>query len=1048
MKIKAILIIFNLLFTLNIFGISPKLQLGFVENLGQIQNQFGEINKEVLYNYTSSNLSVQLRKNGFSYELLKQIDASNFKAHRIDIDFVGSDRNCLKTPNEKGSGEWIVRNSYNTVNSIKVNHYKNVYYTNVYPNIDIEFLIVSTAGKERFKYNFILHPGANENDIKLLISGAKKQKVLANGSILIETSLGNLEEQVPLSYEQLPNGKMGSKIKAGFKSLGSNLFGLSIANYNKAHTAIIDPMVWSTYFGGTGSDIANRITLDKSNNIYIAGLTNTTFNLATNGAHQTVFGGLAQDGFIAKFNSLGVLQWATYFGGSGYDEITTLAIDTAQNLVFGGFTVSTSGIATTGAYQTSKAGNSSTNDGFLGKFSPNGNLLWASYFGGNLSDNVTRIAISSNNDIMVTVNTNSTDFNFTTPDVHQRSLAGNYDIVIAKFTPNGNLVWGTYYGGFNYDYPSGISLDKNGNSYITGYSLSDTGISETNAYQSTLNGSRDAIIAKFNSLGKRIFATYYGGNNVDYANDICLDGEGNLVIVGYTTSSNNIALPGAQDSLLAGSSGDGFILKMDTLNGTPIWARYFGGNGIDIINSVKCANNLDIYIGGYTSSGEDVNTTNGFQTTFGGSVDGHFAHFDKNGNLLFGSYFGGLANDQIGEIAIDAIGNFYASGRTASTNNIASVGAHQTSYSAQNDAFVFKFNFGSPPQILSNNVISGGQNTCGAAAPNPITGSLPVGGTGSYTYMWYQSTTSASGPWILASGSNNLQNYSPAPLSTETWFLRSVKSGADSLLSNVLSIGIGSAIKAGFTINKLIQCVNDNMFIVEDTTQVGNTGFTRLWDFDNGQTSTERIDSVSYVMDIINAKRIRLIISDNGDCADTATQTVYFIANPKPINIAGKDTVIWGNVDTFNVSNTLGSNYFWSFTNAIGYSIQSAIQLKWVQTGDMQLSVVERSSGNCFGDTVYKDVHIKLPALGSNQIEGLAQPILYPNPASQFVQISFGSNQTYAYQIWNMLGEQIKTGSINNGENININGLPKALYVIKLQNENGQTWQTKLQVID
>ncbi|MFY8191105.1 MAG: T9SS type A sorting domain-containing protein, partial [Bacteroidia bacterium] len=302
--------------------------------------------------------------------------------------------------------------------------------------------------------------------------------------------------------------------------------------------------------------------------------------------------------------------------------------------------------------------------------------------------------------------------------------------------------------------------------------------------------------------------------------------------------------------------------------------------------------------------------------------------------------------------------------------------------------------------------------------------------------------------WILASGSNNLQNYSPAPLSTETWFLRSVKSGADSLLSNVLSIGIGSAIKAGFTINKLIQCVNDNMFIVEDTTQVGNTGFTRLWDFDNGQTSTERIDSVSYVMDIINAKRIRLIVSLNGDCADTATQIVYFIANPKPINIAGKDTVIWGNVDTFSVNQTLGSNYFWRFSNAIGYSVQSAIQLKWVQTGDMQLSVVERNSGNCFGDTVYKDIHIKLPALGSNQIEGLAQPILYPNPASQFVQISFGSNQTYAYQIWNMLGEQIKTGSINNGENININGLPKALYVIKLQNANGQTWQTKLQVID
>ncbi|MFY8189502.1 MAG: SBBP repeat-containing protein, partial [Bacteroidia bacterium] len=415
--------------------------------MGQIQNQFGEINKEVLYHYTSSNLSVQLRKNGFSYELLKQIDASNFKAHRIDIDFVGSDRNCLKTPNEKGSGEWIVRNSYNTVNSIKVNHYKNVYYANVYPHIDIEFLIVSTAGKERFKYNFILHPGANENDIKLLISGAKKQKVLANGSILIETSLGNLEEQVPLSYEQLPNGKMGSKIKAGFKSLGSNLFGLSIANYNKAHIAIIDPMVWSTYFGGAGSDYGNRMVLDKSNNIYIAGLTYSNANIATNGAYQTLFGGTALDGYIAKFNTSGILLWATYYGGSGQDQITTIALDTAQNLVFGGFTSSISAIATPGAYQENKAGLSGTNDGFLGKFSPNGTLLWATYYGGNNSDFIREVIILPTNEIMLTASSNSTDFNFSTFQTHQNTLAGLNDIILAKFSSNGNLIWGTFYGG-------------------------------------------------------------------------------------------------------------------------------------------------------------------------------------------------------------------------------------------------------------------------------------------------------------------------------------------------------------------------------------------------------------------------------------------------------------------------------------------------------------------------------------------------------------------------------------------------------------------------
>ncbi|MCG9881115.1 MAG: SBBP repeat-containing protein [Bacteroidia bacterium] len=1047
MKKQTTLILFSLFLNQFLLAKTPSVQLGFVKNEGQIKTQFGEQNKDVLYSFHSSNLSVQLRKNGFSYELFKNLTNSQIQVHRIDLDFVGSDQNCTKIEKEEGEGDFIVYANENLLKSKRVKHYRNIYYKNIYPKIDIEFLIINKQGQERFKYNIILHPGANEKQIKLLVSGANKQKVLPNGSILIQTSLGNLEEQVPLSYEQLREGKVGKKIKAVFTSLGSNLFGIKISDYNRKNTAVIDPMVWSTYFGGTGSDIANRIAVDKTGNIYMAGTSNSSANIATVGAHQTVFGGAAQDGLLAKFTNAGVLLWATYFGGSAYDEITSIELDTAQNLVFGGFTVSTNAIATAGAYQTTKAGLSSSNDGFLGKFSPNGTLIWASYFGANNSDNIARISVTPNNDIIITGNSNSTDFNFNVPGIHQATLAGSYDVFVAKFTGNGNYVWGTFYGGSLHDQAAGLCTDNNGNSYVSGYSLSDTGIASTNSYQSNFAGVRDAFLAKFNAQGKRVFGTYYGGDDIDYSNAICLDGEGNLIMVGHSQSDKGIAQPGSKDSTMGAIVGDGFLVKFDTAQGMPIWGRYFGGNGTDYIHSVKCTNNSDIFIGGYTSSGEDVTTSSAYQTVFGGSVDANFAKFDKDGNLLYGSYFGGISSDQIGEVAIDNTGKFYACGRTLSNNAISTPGSHQPSIAALTDAFLFRFDFDAPSLPLSNNSISGGGSICASSTPNPITGTAPTGGTGTYAYTWYQSTTGASGPWLVATGTNNLQNYTPSSILIDTWFMRSIKSGNDSILSNVVNFSLGSSVKAGFTINKLIQCVNDNKFIVEDTSTIGNTGFTRLWDFDNGVTSTERIDSVSYVMDIINAKKIRLIISLNGDCADTATRTVYFIANPKPLNLSGKDTVIWGNIDTFSVSNTLGSTYFWSFSNAIGYSTQSSILLKWTQPGDMQLSVVERSSGNCFGDTVYKNVHIKLPPLGSNQLDDFTQVQLYPNPSSQYLTISFGLNQKMQYTLLNILGESVQTGIIESEEKIDLQALNSGMYFLQLVDTEGRVGKYKIQVI-
>src|SRR5690606_26071403 len=102
----------------------------------------------------------------------------------------------------------------------------------------------------------------------------------------------------------------------------------------------------------------------------------------TSGSHQTSFsGGTEFDGFIVKFNTNGVRQWGTYYGGSGEEFLASLACDASGRLYAGGATLSTSGMVTTGAHQTSFSGPGST-VGFLACFyTANGTRAWGTYYG-------------------------------------------------------------------------------------------------------------------------------------------------------------------------------------------------------------------------------------------------------------------------------------------------------------------------------------------------------------------------------------------------------------------------------------------------------------------------------------------------------------------------------------------------------------------------------------------------------------------------------------------------------------------------------------------
>ena len=344
---------------------------GFIKNEGQIYDQNGQQNKQVLFLFTSPSLSVQLRDNGFSYEL-RQVEESKIsmlsdpsfsainsvqKVHRIDIDFVGSNSLIEKQVCEQNDGLIKIHGKQNAKVVTSYKTIKRILYKNVYPQTDIEFLVTEIEGQARFKYNIILHPGADESKVQFLIEGASKNTLTKEGSIAMQTTLGVLEEQVPLSYELTKYGRQGRSIGARFRQIHERLFGITVDAKDRKYTLVIDPLAWGTYFGGTNGDFVNDLVLDSLGNIYMTGYTSSIGSVATTGAHQTSLGG-GLDGYIAKYSPAGALLWSTYYGGANNDLLNDIAIDLEQNIYVAGQSNSPSGISTAGAHRTTIVGGS------------------------------------------------------------------------------------------------------------------------------------------------------------------------------------------------------------------------------------------------------------------------------------------------------------------------------------------------------------------------------------------------------------------------------------------------------------------------------------------------------------------------------------------------------------------------------------------------------------------------------------------------------------------------------------------------------------------
>ncbi|MDC1068102.1 SBBP repeat-containing protein, partial [Candidatus Kapabacteria bacterium] len=224
---------------------------------------------------------------------------------------------------------------------------------------------------------------------------------------------------------------------------------------------------------------------------------------------------------------------------------------------------------------------------------------------------------------------------------------------------------GRYFSGSNSQENFIHEFGSNKSIYLAGLVRGNAEI--LNAFDNTYGtGASDGYIAKLDSNYNLLWATYWGGDNLEVIKDIALDSEENLIVVGSTFgSTTGISNNGFQN--VYGGNRDGMIAKYDK-NGNQLWASYYGGNGEDQAFGVDVDENDDLYICGYTSSSNQI-YENGFQNSLNGVYDAFIAKFDSQGNRIWGTYYGGTGNDQFREIKLKD-DNIFLSGQSSSTDVI------------------------------------------------------------------------------------------------------------------------------------------------------------------------------------------------------------------------------------------------------------------------------------------------------------------------------------------------------------------------------------------
>jgi len=337
-------------------------------------------------------------------------------------------------------------------------------------------------------------------------------------------------------------------------------------------------MVYSTYLGGSGPDIAYAVATDALGNAYVAGLTSSP-NFPVSAAFQPALGG-GQDAFVTKLNASGsALIYSTYLGGLGDDFAQGITVSGAGAAYLVGTTFSPN-FPTKAPLQASIKGGQ---DAFVTQLNPSGAaLVYSTFLGGGDTEYGSAIALDSSGSAYVVGSTTSP--NYPTLNARQTTFAGGgTDAFLSKLNLTGSgLVFSTYLGGTSADEALGVSAPQ-GFAVVAGFTFS-TDFPVTLPAQPVAGGNNnsDAFVTRFDASGTAaIYSTYFGGTGNDRATAVVSDSGGIAYVVGRTDSADLPLVAPSTGQGTYGGAVDAFALALPASGSRFAYATYLGGAGED-----------------------------------------------------------------------------------------------------------------------------------------------------------------------------------------------------------------------------------------------------------------------------------------------------------------------------------------------------------------------------------------------------------------------------------------------------------------------------------
>lgn len=690
----------------------------FIENKGQWQN-------DVLFYAKLNGTNVWITRTGIVYdfyqkekiskvanditsiqnELDSKADNYNITGHVVKMNFTGIINKAEITGKNKQDAyyNYFIGNEPDKWAS-NVSLFNEVIIKNMYEKIDVRLYF----DQGQLRYDLIAAPYANLQQIQLSFDGQEKISTDNNCELQLKTCLGNVKHAQIYAWQEM-NG-IENKVDCKFSLQGSTA-SFSLKNYDPSKPLIIDPLVYSTFLGGSGSDGAYQLLkTDNSGFVYVCAETQSTNFPTSTGAYQTTNNSAAV--FVTKlYADLSQIVYSTFIGGNAsYEYPDDIEIDQFGNMYITGVTDASDFPTTSGVLNENKIGNY---DGFVTKLNSTGSaLLFSTYIGGIDEDWGNSLVIDSYGAIYLAGTTKSSSFP-TTTGAYLKNKPNSYPNGCAfscKINSNcTSLIYSTFLGGSGRSNGNAIAVDISGQVYISGGAKEGFPCT-ADAFDPTWNGNWDTYLAILDNSGTSlVYSTYIGGSNDDepYLNNLALDVIGNIYIVGNTNSNNFPTYLGLQSY---GGLTDSYILKLNSINAgspSPIYSTYLGGS-----NDEYTGNSLDVdvsgkvFFTGYTFSTNFPTTLGAYQTSKTGNADIFITKINSTGSgLLYSSYLGGSSYESVPSGV--AVGDYYAyvAGSTSSSDFPITTGAYDETYNGGgSDIFISKIDLrsvvtGSVPQL-------------------------------------------------------------------------------------------------------------------------------------------------------------------------------------------------------------------------------------------------------------------------------------------------------------------------------------------------------------